>query len=118
VYARWPYVDDDGKPGSAPPGRLASPESWGAKAELFAWEAMRALQERATEYLDRALPMLRSRWAECDREIEQDRQVAESDAASLYDAERFDDVERGLSRCMEETTGRVGEVEAGLTRST
>ena len=99
------------------PGRLAAPESWGAKAELSAWEAMRTLQERATEDFDRSLPLLRSRWAACARNIERDRQRAEQDAISLYDAERFDDAEQVLSRFMEQTTDRVVEVAVALTRS-
>ena len=99
------------------PGRLASPESWGAKGELSAWEAMRTLQGCATEDFDRSLPMLRSRWAECEREIERDRQGAEQDATWLYEAERFDDAEQVLSRFMEQTTDRVVEVAVALTRS-
>jgi len=46
-----------------------------------------------------------------------DREGAEQDATSLYDAERFDDAEQVLSGFMEQTTDRVVEVAVALTRS-
>ena len=103
------------------PGRLASAGDWGSDDNpnrgLSVWEAMRRLQERATEDFAHSLPLIRRGWADCEREIERDRQRAEQDATSLYDAEQSHDAEQVLSRFMEHTADRVVGIAAELTQA-
>lgn len=71
------------------------------------WEAMRLLQERAARNFSRSLPTLRAEWSRIATEIESERARAESEAASLVEAEQPEASATVLTAFMARTAERV-----------
>jgi dipeptidase len=100
------------------PARLAATgaESGGSKGEIdSAWEAMRRLQERATEDFERSIPILRAGWKDLARSVERERLRVEQEVSVYYDAKRIEAGEDELSRFMATTADRLIEQTVVLT---
>jgi dipeptidase len=81
-----------------------------------AWEAMRRLQERATEDFERAMPILREGWKDLARSVELERLRVEQEVSVYYAAKRISDGEDELTRFMADTTDRLIEQAVRLTK--
>ncbi len=92
-----------------PPLESAPPDS--------AWEALRTLQERATEDFARSLPRIRAGWRDMERGVELERIRVEQEVAGLFASDRFDEGERALSHFMERTADRLIETSNRMARS-
>ena len=109
------------------PGRLASAsrvaEAHEAEAGResawtdSAWEAMRRLQERASEDFPRFLPRVRAGWRDMERGLELERIRVEQEVAGLFATDRFDDGEQALSRFMQRTADRLIETSERIARA-
>jgi hypothetical protein len=82
-----------------------------------AWEAMRSLQEQATEDFASSLPRIRAGWRDMERGIELERIRVEQEVAGLFAADCFDEGERALSLFMEKTADRLIETSNRMARS-
>lgn len=107
IPARLAHASHD--PGGGP--RL--PVAWTDSA----WEAMRTLQERATEDFSRSLPRIQTGWRDMERGIELERIRVEQEVAGLFATDRFDDGEQALSLFMEKTVDRLIETSDRIARS-
>ncbi len=84
---------------------------------LSAWEAMRRLQERATEDFARTLPILREGWRELERAIELDRLRVEQEAVGLMEAGAYEEGERALTQFMKSCADRMVDTAIRLASS-
>jgi secernin len=82
-----------------------------------AWEAMRALQERATEDFARSLPVLQAGWRALDRAIELDRLRVEQEAVGFLEAGAYAEGERVLTQFMSSCADRLVETAGRLAAS-
>jgi secernin len=90
------------------------PESGFGGTEASVWCAMRALQERATDDFDRALPIIRAGWAGLEETIESERVRVEMEVSSLNAAEEFDEGRRLLTEFMATQAGSILETSKRL----